>query len=98
MGPRPEDARSVDSAQGAESGTGEEARGLGRRAAGGPEERDPGTRGQREEGCGRAAAAGSRAPFQGAGGRRGPYLAEGGAEHGAQLVEERVCLGRGGWS
>lgn len=33
-----------------------------------------------------------------AGGRRGPYLAEGGAEHGAQLVEERVCLGRGGWS
>lgn len=31
-------------------------------------------------------------------GRRGPYLAEGGAEHGAQPVEERVCLGRGGWS
>lgn len=31
-------------------------------------------------------------------GRRGPYLAEGGAEHGAQPVEERVCLGRGSWS
>lgn len=31
-------------------------------------------------------------------GRRGPYLAEGGAEHGAQPVEERVCLGRGDWS
>lgn len=32
--PRPEEARTVDSAQGAESGTGEE-RGLGSRAAGG---------------------------------------------------------------
>lgn len=31
-------------------------------------------------------------------GRRGPYLAKGGAEHGAQPVEERVCLGRGSWS
>lgn len=45
-----------------------------------------------------AAAAGSRALLQGVGGRRSPYLAEGGAEHGAQLVEERVCLGRGSWS
>ena len=99
MVPGPEEARSVDSAQGAESGTGEEAaRGLGRQAAGGPKERDLGGRGQREEGCGLAVAAGSRAPLQGAGVRRGPYLAEGGAEHGAQLVEERVCLGRGGWS
>lgn len=45
-------------------------------------------------------AAGSRAPLQRArtDGRCGPYLAEGGAEHGAQPVEERVCLGRGSWS
>ena len=51
MVPGPEEARSVDSAQGAESGTGEEeARGLGRQAAGGLEECDLGGRGQREEG------------------------------------------------
>lgn len=93
---RPEEARSVDSAQGAESGTGEEERGQGRKAAGGPGERDPGGRGQQEEGA---------QPRQGPerlsrerNGRRSPYLAEGGAEHGAQPVEERVCLGLGDWS
>lgn len=49
-------------------------------------------------------AAGSRATLQRArtdgraDGRCGPYLAEGGAEHGVQPAEERVCLGRGSWS
>lgn len=38
----PEEARSVDSAQGAESGTGEEARRPVLSATGGLEERDPG--------------------------------------------------------
>lgn len=61
---RPEEARSVDSAQGAESGTGEEERGQGRRAAGGLEEHDPGGRGPQEEDCGCAATEGSRAPLQ----------------------------------
>lgn len=81
----------MDSAQGAESGAGEESAGRGAWL---------GVPGSRRAAVGAQPAAGSRAPLQRArtDGRCGPYLAEGGAEHGAQPVEERVCLGRGSWS
>lgn len=86
MAPGPEEARSVDSAQGAESGTGEEARGLGRQAAGGSEERDLG-------------AAGSGRRAVGAQSRQGPERLSRERVGGAALTwpKAELSMGRSWW-